>query len=141
MLKRIALSLVAASLLLATPAAGAQEAARKPIRMLVGFPPGQATELIARVLAEQLTKSLGQTVIVENRPGQGGSLALGVLAKSPADGSVIALSALAALVANPHLYKSVPYDTLKDSIRSREWPTFQSCSLRIRRSKCEHCLN
>jgi len=86
----------------------------KSIRMIVGFPPGQATELIARILAEGLGKELGQTIVVENKPGQGGSLALGALAKAPADGSVITVSALASYAINPFLYKSVPYDTLKD---------------------------
>lgn len=86
----------------------------RPIQMLVGFPPGQATDLIARVLAQQLSKEINRPVIVENKSGQGGSIALGILAKSPADGSVISFSALASYAINPHLYKSVPYDTFRD---------------------------
>ncbi len=86
----------------------------KPIRMIVGFPPGQATDLIARVLADMLGRELAQPVIVENRPGQGGSLALAQLAGSAADGSVITVSALAAYAINPALYKNVAYDTLRD---------------------------
>lgn len=92
----------------------AAQADSRAIRMIVGFPPGQATELVARTLAAHLSTELGRPVIVENRPGQGGSIALGALAKSPADGSVITLSALASYVINPHLYKSVPYDVMKD---------------------------
>ena len=65
-------------------------------RILVGFPPGQATDLVARLLAERLGPALGETVIVENRPGQGGSIAL------------------ASLVVNPHLYKSIAYNTRRD---------------------------
>ena len=87
---------------------------QKTLRVLVGFPAGQTTDIVARVVAERLSQSLGYPVIVENRPGQGGSLALGLVAKSPADGSVMTISALASYVANPHLYKSVAYDTLKD---------------------------
>lgn len=87
---------------------------QKTLRMLIGFPAGQASDTAARVLAERLTVALGYPVIIDNRPGQGGSLALALLAKSPADGSVMTVSALAAFVANPHLYKSVAYDTLKD---------------------------
>lgn len=87
---------------------------QKTLRVLVGFPAGQTTDLVARLIAEKLALALGHPVIVDNRPGQGGSLALGVLAKSPADGSVMTISALAAFVANPHLYKNVAYDTLKD---------------------------
>ena len=86
----------------------------KPIRVLVGFPPGQATEAIARVLAEALERELKQGVVVDNKPGQGGSLALGLLAAAPADGSVITVSALAAFAINPSLYAKVPYDPLKD---------------------------
>jgi tripartite-type tricarboxylate transporter receptor subunit TctC len=94
--------------------ASAPAQAQKTVRMLVGFPAGQTTDLVARIVAERLATALGYPVIVENRPGQGGSLALGLLAKSPADGSVMSISALASFVANPHLYKSVPYNTLKD---------------------------
>jgi len=86
----------------------------KPIKMIVGFPPGQATELVARVLAEGLTQELGQPVVVFNMPGQGGSIAMNSLIASPPDGSVITVSALASYVINPHLYKSVHYDPLKD---------------------------
>ena len=72
-------------------------------RILVGFPPGQATDLIARLLAERLGPALGETVIVENRPGQGGSIALAALAQSPADGRTMVLAPLASLVVNPHI--------------------------------------
>ncbi|HTO46715.1 MAG TPA: tripartite tricarboxylate transporter substrate binding protein [Burkholderiales bacterium] len=92
----------------------AQAQTGKVVKILVGFPPGQATDLVARILAERLGPALGETVIVENRPGQGGSVALAALAKSPPDGATMMLSALASLVANPHLYKSVGYDTLRD---------------------------
>jgi len=86
----------------------------KTTRILVGFPPGQATDLVARLVAERLTGTLGHPVIVENKPGQGGSVALAQLARSPADGSVLTLSALAAYLVNPWLYGNVQYDTLKD---------------------------
>lgn len=86
----------------------------KTTRILVGFPPGQATDLVARMLAERLTVALGHPVLVENLPGQGGSIALTRLAKAPADGSLMSLSALAAYVVNPYLYKNVLYDSLRD---------------------------
>ena len=70
--------------------------------------------MVARLLAERLGPALGETVIVENRPGQGGSIALASLAQSPADGHTLVLAPLASLVVNPHLYKSVGYNTLKD---------------------------
>jgi tripartite-type tricarboxylate transporter receptor subunit TctC len=86
----------------------------KVTRILVGFPPGQATDLVARLIAERLGPLLGENVIVENRPGQGGSAALAALAKAPPDGSTMMVAALASLVANPHLYRNLGYDTLRD---------------------------
>lgn len=86
----------------------------KPMRILVGFPAGQATDSVARLVAERLSRALLQPVIVENRPGQGGSLALAQLAKAAPDGYQMMLSATASLVTNPHLYKNVGYDTLND---------------------------
>jgi tripartite-type tricarboxylate transporter receptor subunit TctC len=86
----------------------------KPVKIIVGFPPGQATDNVARMLAERLQRHSGDTFIVENLPGQGGSLALGNLAKAPNDGSVLMLAHMSALCTNPYLYKSVPSDTLKD---------------------------
>ena len=83
-------------------------------RILVGFPPGQATDLVARLLADRLAPALGETVIVENRPGQGGSMALASLSQSPADGRTMVLAPLASLVVNPHLYKRVGYDIFRD---------------------------
>jgi tripartite-type tricarboxylate transporter receptor subunit TctC len=103
--------LIAAIVLLAT-FADARSAELN--RILVGFPPGQATDLIARLLADKLSPMLGETVIVDNRPGQGGSMALAALKASPPDGHTMVLAPLASLVVNPHLYKTVGYDSLKD---------------------------
>jgi tripartite-type tricarboxylate transporter receptor subunit TctC len=86
----------------------------KPMRFLVGFPPGQASDGIARIFSEKLASQLGQAVIVENRPGQGGSLSAATLKRSAPDGYTFGLMATAALVTNPHLYKSVGYDSLSD---------------------------
>jgi tripartite-type tricarboxylate transporter receptor subunit TctC len=82
--------------------------------ILVGFPPGQATDIVARLLADRLAPLLGETVIVENRPGQGGSIALASLSQSAADGHTMVLAPLASLVVNPHMYKTVGYDAFKD---------------------------
>ena len=82
-------------------------------RILVGFPPGQATDFVARIVADRLAPALGETVIVENRPGQGGSIALASLSQSPTDGHTMVLAPLASLVVNPHMYKTVGYDTFK----------------------------
>ncbi|HZZ92417.1 MAG TPA: tripartite tricarboxylate transporter substrate binding protein [Usitatibacter sp.] len=111
--------LISATLAAGLLATGISTARAEPddtlIRMIVGFPPGQAVDLIARVLADQLGHELNKTIVVENKPGQGGSLALGLVARAPADGTVITLSSLAAFAINPVLYKSaVSYDALKD---------------------------
>jgi tripartite-type tricarboxylate transporter receptor subunit TctC len=92
----------------------AQAQSGKVTRVFVGFPAGQATDLVARLIAERLAPALNETVIVENRPGQGGSVVLAQLAKMQPDGANLVLAPLASTVANPHLYKSVGYDTLKD---------------------------
>lgn len=107
-MRRLLLAVMALVLTLADARAG------ELTRILVGFPPGQATDMIARLLAERLGPALGETVIVENRPGQGGSIALASLAQSAPDGQTMVLAPLASLVVNPHMYKSVGYDTLKD---------------------------
>src|ERR1700761_7364674 len=101
---------VSALLWLAAPPVQAAELNR----ILVGFPPGQATDFVARLLAEKLGPMLGETVIVENRPGQGGSIVLAALATSPPDGHTIVLAPLASMVVNPHMYQTVGYDSLKD---------------------------
>jgi tripartite-type tricarboxylate transporter receptor subunit TctC len=98
----------------AQPAAQPAAATGNTVRILVGFPPGQATDAVARVLAERLRVHTGDNYIVENKPGQGGSIAMGQLAKSPADGSVMMLTHMSAVATNPHLYRQVPYDSLKD---------------------------
>lgn len=95
-------------------AALSQGQAAEVSRIVVGFPPGQATDIIARLIGERIGPILGETFIIENRPGQGGSIALASLAKSPPDGRTMVLAPLASMVANPHLYKSVGYDTLND---------------------------
>ena len=91
--------------------AGAQGG--KVARIVVGFPAGQGIDLVSRIVAEGLKEELGETVIVENKPGQGGSIALGQVARATPDGSTILISAMAALVIAPHLYKNVTYDTLR----------------------------
>lgn len=115
--RRALVAATAACLLAAAPLVSlGQQFPDRPIKLLVGFPPGQATDIVARLLGERLSAQLGQPVVIENKPGQGGSIALAQLAKAPADGYTLMLSATASLVVNPHLYKSVGYDTLKDFV-------------------------
>ena len=86
----------------------------KVSKLVIGFPAGQATDIIARLLADGLKEALGETVIVENKPGQGGSIALGQVAHAAPDGTTFILAPLASLVINPYLYKNVTYKTLAD---------------------------
>ena len=84
----------------------------KVSKLMVGFPAGQATDLVARLLAEALKAELNETMIVDNKPGQGGSIVLGQLARSAPDGMTFVLAPLASLVINPHLYANVAYNSL-----------------------------
>ncbi|HSV60055.1 MAG TPA: tripartite tricarboxylate transporter substrate binding protein [Variovorax sp.] len=83
-------------------------------KLIVGYPPGQSVDAIARLLAERLGPAIGRPLIVENMPGQSGSVALEAVSRMPADGSVMTLSASAAVAGNPALYRNVRYDSVKD---------------------------
>jgi len=97
----------------ATAVANAQQYPVKPVRMLIPWPPGGANDVVGRIVAQRLTEQLGQQVIVENRGGASGTIGADLVAKGPADGYTIMVHS-ATHVANPHLYKKLPYDTLKD---------------------------
>jgi tripartite-type tricarboxylate transporter receptor subunit TctC len=84
-----------------------------PVRFIVPFTAGSASDLIARIYSERLTATLGQGVVVENRPGAGGTIGAAFVAKAPPDGLNLAVVGIGHLV-NPVLYKNLPYDTLKD---------------------------
>ena len=112
--RRRSLLLAVACAALGSRAIGQRAPDSRVVKILVGFPAGQATDTVARLLAERLRTATGDSYIIENRPGQGGSLALGQLAKSPANGSVMMLAHMSAVATNPHVYQSVPYDSLKD---------------------------
>jgi tripartite-type tricarboxylate transporter receptor subunit TctC len=86
----------------------------KPVRFVVPYAPGGGPDVTARLLAAELAKRLGQPFVVENRSGAGGSLATDYVAKAPADGYTILAPSEAPLVINPHVFKSVGYDALKD---------------------------
>lgn len=91
----------------------AQGYPEKTIRLMVGYAPGGLTDGVARTLAPQLSELLGKQVVVENRGGGGSSIATDVVAKAPADGYTL-LMADQALISNPSLFSTLPYDTLKD---------------------------
>ena len=86
----------------------------KPLRLVVPFPPGGATDITARALQEPLGKALGTTVIVENKAGAGGSVGMGEVAKSAPDGLTLGVATLSTHGVNPAVYKKLPYDPIKD---------------------------
>jgi hypothetical protein len=86
----------------------------RPIRMIIPFGAGGGTDVIGRLLAQKLTESLGQTVVVENRPGAGGSLGTAEVARAPADGYTILLGSSSTHGINPSMYAKLPYDPIKD---------------------------
>jgi len=85
----------------------------KPVTMVVGFEPGGGTDTVARIVAKTMGENLGQQVVVENRAGAGGNIAVDYVAKSAPDGYTVVLANVGALAVNPHLIK-VPYDPLRD---------------------------
>src|SRR6266404_643935 len=94
--------------------AQAQNHPAKPIRIVIPFPPGNTTDIMSRLIAPKMSERLGQQVIVENRPGASGMLGLDQVAKSPADGYIIACVQGGNMVVLPHTSRNVPYDPLKD---------------------------
>ena len=86
----------------------------RPIRMIVPFPPGAATDLAARVIGQQLSASLGQPVVVDNKPGAGGSIAAMEVIRSAPDGYTLLFASNSAISSNVALLKKIPYDPNKD---------------------------
>ncbi|MFN5348759.1 MAG: tripartite tricarboxylate transporter substrate binding protein BugE [Polaromonas sp.] len=92
----------------------------KPLRLVVPFPPGGATDLTARVMTEPLSRILGQPVIVENRAGAGGSIGMSEVAKATPDGLTLGVATLSTHGVNPVVYKKLPYDPIKDFVAVTE---------------------
>ncbi|MES2185388.1 MAG: tripartite tricarboxylate transporter substrate binding protein [Pseudomonadota bacterium] len=115
--RRSVLQVAAATVLptVAGPYAAAQPAAfpSKPIRLVVPFSPGGPTDLMARAIGKTMSQSMGQPVIVDNKPGGGGVIGLGEVARGPADGYTLVFPSILA-VTNPALMPGYPFDTLRD---------------------------
>jgi tripartite-type tricarboxylate transporter receptor subunit TctC len=113
---RLASNLFAALfVMVAAQAASAQSAyPNRPVKILVGFTPGTAPDLAARILADRFTEVWGSPVVVEDVPGAGSNIATDRLAKAAADGYTLLMGGNSALVINPNLYETLPFDPLKD---------------------------
>ena len=105
--------LILSAAMVITTAAVAQDYPNKPIKIIVPYPAGQASDTISRIVGERLSKSLGQPVLVDNRPGAGGNIGTDVGAKSPPDGYTLTV-ATAALPISKHVYRKLPFDPEKD---------------------------
>lgn len=108
---RIALLAVVLS---GSPVYAAETYPSKPIRMIVPFPSGGGTDFVARTLAQKLEKNLGQSVVVDNRPGGGGNIGTDMVAKATPNGYTILLGYVGSLAINPSLFRNLPYEPLKD---------------------------
>ncbi|HEY7238785.1 MAG TPA: tripartite tricarboxylate transporter substrate binding protein [Burkholderiales bacterium] len=111
MIRRLVAFLV---LLFAMPFGHAQSWPQKPVRIIVPFAPGGASDLMPRVVGEKLTAMWGQPVVIENRPGAAGNIGMEAGAKAPPDGYTLLAAPNGNLVVNPHMYSHLAYDVFKD---------------------------
>ena len=102
------------TLALFAAAAQAQEFPAKPLRMVVGFPPGGGTDVVARILAPRMSELLGQPIVIENRPGATGTTAAGQVAKSAPDGYTVMMGHVSVNAIAPALFGNLTYDVIKD---------------------------
>lgn len=108
---------IVAAVCVADVAAAASPAATyptKPIRVIVGFPPGGSTDVLTRLIGVRLSEGLGQQIIVDNRPAAGGTMASELTANANADGYTLMMATVASHGINPSLYRKIPYDAVKD---------------------------
>lgn len=113
--RQILASLAAVGALSSMAAVHAQAAfPQKPITFVVPYLPGGTTDLVARVVGEHMAHTLGQPVVIENKPGAGGNIGMDVIAKAKPDGYTIGFGAISTNALNPHIYKSMAFDPRKD---------------------------
>ncbi|NDY84215.1 tripartite tricarboxylate transporter substrate binding protein [Orrella sp. NBD-18] len=110
-----AIGVVLSGVCFAQPAAQTSDAwPVRPLRFVVPYPPGGPLDSMARLLAEKAKSSLGQTIIVENKPGAGGNIGADIVAKAAPDGYTLVMGAVATHAINPWLFASIPYDSVRD---------------------------
>ena len=94
--------------------AWAQDYPNRPLRLIVGYPPGGAGDTVARFIASKYSEQLSQPVVVENKPGATATIAAGIAAKATPDGYTLSFSTSATHATNPALYANIPFDPIKD---------------------------
>ena len=114
MIKKILVAALCAASILHSGASMAQAWPSKPIRMMVPFPPGGSTDIVARIVAQKLSERLGQSIIIENRGGGGGTIGTAAVAKSAPDGYSLAVASTSTHVVAPGVYPKLEYDPVKD---------------------------
>jgi tripartite-type tricarboxylate transporter receptor subunit TctC len=110
----LAVAFIFASVALQANAQGAGSYPNKSIKIVVPFPPGGATDILARAIGFELQKAWGQTIVIENKPGAGGNTGADLVAKSPADGYTLIMATVGTHAINMSLYAKMPYDAVKD---------------------------
>ena len=113
-MKRILQRVLPGLLAVLSAGASAQTYPNHPIRLVVPFPPGGTTDILAREVGERLTATLGQTVVIDNRPGAGGNIGADIVAKAAPDGYTLLMATVGTHAINASLYRKLPYDHIKD---------------------------
>ena len=113
--RRALLAGIAAALAPALPGR-AQDFPARPIRLLIGFPPGGAVDISVRAIAPKLSEVLGQAVVIDNRPGAGATIATEAAVRSPPDGYTLVYGSIGTLVVNPVIFRDQPYDVQRDLV-------------------------
>src|SRR5437764_5697374 len=111
---RIIKAILIAALLVVSTASSAQSYPSKPIRIIVPYPAGGTSDILARTIGQRLSESLGQPVVVDNKPGANGNLGADLVAKAPPDGYTLLLGDIGALAISPSVYPTLPFDPVRD---------------------------
>jgi tripartite-type tricarboxylate transporter receptor subunit TctC len=114
LIRGVRLALVAGALATVSTLASAQSYPDKPIRLVVGFPPGGINDIVARIVGQKVSEGLGQPVVIDNRAGAGGTIGADIVAKAKPDGYTLLLGSVSNIAMAPSQYKSLPYDATKD---------------------------
>ncbi len=105
---------LAASAMTTAPALAQDAYPARPVKLIVPFPPGSATDAVGRLIGDRLARNLGRPFVIENRPGAGGNIGSRMIATAAPDGYTIGLGVFGVHAINPHLFKNMPFDSIKD---------------------------